>query len=173
MGFWYYICMAVFVFLILAIIYDIIMITVNSQRLKKLSGKIALKKSIKYNMWWIILSALNSFLYFERYRIEISKDVPKDADLALFTSIVWVICCTFHIVNIFIDKYIYLTIDGLFFKTSIKIQPKEKYSYRVDGDILELYYKKSYKPVKYRIIANKEELVKLLEENYTPYSDEF
>lgn len=173
MGLLDYFYIVSFVIFVLLVVYELILSVVNSQRFKKISRKIAVKKSIKLSIVWIILSVSNSFLQFEQYKTAFGKNDDTNAKLHFFAFISWAICGIAYIMNIFFDKYIYITPDGLFYKNVIKIQPKEKYSYRVDGNILELYYKQSYKPAKYSIIENKDELIKLLEENYTPYSDEF
>lgn len=171
MGFHDYLYIVIFFLLTLLIIYEIIIMAVNAQRIKKISRKIAVKKSIKLSIFWVILSAFNSSVQFELFIKALGKN-DEDIRLHFFAFIVWIMYGIAHIVNIFINGYIYITPDGFYYKNMIKIQPKEKYSYRVDGNILVLCYKQSYTFTKYRIIENKDELIKLLEENYTPYSDQ-
>lgn len=167
MGFFDYFYIAVFVILFLLIAYDVILIAVNSQRIKKISRKVAVKQSIKLNIIWIVLSALNAFLNFEQYRTALRGD--KDARLHLLAFTTWTFCGIVHILMIFINKHIYITPDGLFYKSMIKIQPSEKYRYRIDGDTLELYYKENDTPAKYGISGDKDELLRMLDENYVKY----
>lgn len=164
MGFFDYFYIAAFVLLILFIVYDVILIAVNSQRIRKISRKTAVKKSIKFDIWWIVLSVLNAYLNFEQYRT-----VNRDTRLHLLAFVSWTLCGIAHILTIFLDKYIYVTPDGLFYKSMIKIQPKEKYRYRIDSDTLELYYKENDTPAKYGISGDKDELAELLDENYVKY----
>ncbi len=168
MGFRDYLYIIIFVLLILLIVYDLILSVVNSQRIKKISRKVAVKKSIKLDVIWIILSALNAFLFFAQYRTALGTD-DTDAKLYLLAFASWTLCGITHIAVIFLDKFIYITPDGLFYKSMIKIRPKENYKYRIDGNTLELYYKQNDTPVKYRITENKEELVKIFGENYVPF----
>ncbi|MDE5569576.1 MAG: hypothetical protein K2J47_02615 [Ruminococcus sp.] len=168
MGFSDYFYIAVFVFLIVFIIYDLIISVVNSQRIKKISRKVAVKKSIKFDIWWIVLSIFNAYLNFEQYKMALRDD--KDVRLHLLAFTAWTLCGICHILMIFLDKYIYITPDGLFYKSMIKIQPKEKYKYRIDGDTLELYYKQNDTPAKYKIIKEKDELIEILDENYARYT---
>lgn len=169
MGFWNYFYIVVFVLLILLVVYELILLVVNSQRIKKISRKVAVKKSIKSDIIWIVLSALNAFLNFDQYRMALGTD-DTNARLRFLAFISWTICGTVHIMIIFLDKYTYITPNDVFYKSMIKIQPKEKYRYRIDGDTLELYYKKSDNPAKYKIIREKEELIKILDENYVKYT---
>lgn len=169
MGFFDYFYIAVFVILILLVIYDVILAVVNSKRIKKISRKVAVKKSIKSDIIWIVLSVLNAFLDFEQYRMELGKD-DTNARLRFLAFISWTICGIAHFAVIFFDRYIYITPDGLFYKNMIKIQPKEKYRYMIDGDTLELYYKQNYTPAKYKIIKEKDELIEILDENYARYT---
>lgn len=169
MGFFDYFYITVFVILILLVIYDVILKIVNSQRIKEISRKVAVKKSIKVDIIWIVLSALNAFLDFDQYRMALGTD-DTSARLRFLAFISWTICGIAHIAVIFFDRYIYITPDGLFYKNMIKIQPKEKYRYRIDGDTLELYYKQNYTPAKYKIIKEKDELIEILDENYARYT---
>lgn len=168
MGFFDYFYIAGFVFLL--VVHDLILAVINSQRLKKISRKTAIQKSIKYDILWIVLSAVNLFLQFEQYRMALGKNDDTGARLHFLAFISWTICGIAHISTVFFNKYIYITPDGLFYKTMIKIQPKDKYRYRIDGDTLELYYKQSDTPAKYRIIKEKDELIKILDENYARYT---
>lgn len=169
MGFIDYLYITVFVILIAFIICDLIISAVNSQRIKKISRKIAVKKSIRHNIYWIFLSAVNALLNFDQYKMLLVTD-DKRAELRLLAFTAWTICGIFYIAMIFLDKYIYITPDGPAYKTMIKIQPKEKYKYRIDGGTLELYYKKSDTPAKYGISGGKEELLRILDENYAKYT---
>lgn len=169
MGFFDYFYITVFIILILLIIYDVILAVVNSQRIKKISRKAAVKKSIKFDITWIVLSALNAFLNFAQYRMALRTD-DTSARLRFLAFISWTICGIAHIAVIFFDRYIYITPNGLFYKNMIKIQSKEKYKYRIYGDILELYYKQSDTPAKYKIIKKKDELIEILDENYARYT---
>lgn len=170
MGFWDYFYITVFVILILLVVYQLIIILINSQRIKKFSCKVAVKKNVKFDVLWIVLSAFNAFVNFEQYRMALRRNDMEDIKLYLLAFSSWTLCGIAHIMMIFLDKYIYITSDGLFYKSMIKIQPKEKYSYRIDGDTLELYCKQNDNPAKYRIDGNKEELMKILDENYKPYT---
>ncbi len=172
MGFLDYLYITIFVILILFIVYDLILIAVNSQRIKKISRKAAVKMSIKSNIIWIILSALNAYLNFDQYRTALEKNEDTDAKLRLLALIAWILCGITYIAMIFLNRYIYITPDGLFYKNMIKIQPKEKYRYRVDSDTLELFYKQNDTPVKYRITGDKEELLRMLDENYVKYTED-
>ncbi|MCM1132515.1 MAG: hypothetical protein NC340_03490 [Ruminococcus flavefaciens] len=165
MGFKDYFYIAVFAVLILLIAYDVILMAVNSQRIKKISRKVAVKKSIKLDVIWIILSAINAFVNFEQYRT-----AHRDTRLHLLAFVSWTICGTAHILVILLDRHIYITPEGLFYKSMIKIQPREKYRYRIDGDTLELYYKQNDTPAKYSIKGDKDELAVLLDENYVKYT---
>lgn len=169
MGFWNYCYIVVFVFLILFVVYELILLVVNSQRIKKINRKIAVKKSIWFDVYWIFLSAINTDVTFYQYRMALGKD-DTDAELRFLAFISWTICGIAHILIIFLDKYIYITPDGVFYKSMIKIQPKEKYRYKIDGDTLELYYKQNDKPAKYKIVGDKEELIRILDENYEKYT---
>lgn len=167
MGFLSYFYIAVFIILFLFIVYDCILIAVNSQKIKKFNYKVAVKKSIKFDVWWIVLSAINAFVCFEQYKMATDN---TDARLHLLAFVSWTLCGIGHIVMIFLDRYIYITPEGIFYKSNIKIQPKDKYRYRIDGDILELYYKTNITPIKYKIAGNKEELSIMLDENYAKYT---
>lgn len=170
MGFWNYFYIVVFVILILLVVYELILLVVNSYRLKKISRKIAVKKSIWYNVYWIFLSAINTDVTFDQYRMALGKNNDTRAEMYFFTVISWTICGIAHILMIFLDKYIYITPDGLFYKNMIKIQSKEKYRYKIDGDMLQIYYKQNKTPVKYKIVSDKEELIRILDENYEKYN---
>lgn len=169
MGFLSYFYIAVFIILFLFIVYDLIISIVNTQKIKKIDNKVAVKKSIKFDVWWIILSAINVFLNFSQYRMALRTD-DTDARLYLLAFSSWTLCGIGHIVMIFLDRYIYITPEGIFYKSNIKIQPKDKYRYRIDGDILELYYKTNITPIKYKIAGNKEKLSIMLDENYAKYT---
>ncbi|MDE6521159.1 MAG: hypothetical protein K2K91_12015 [Ruminococcus sp.] len=169
MGFWNYFYIVVFVLLILFVVYELILLVVNSQRIKKINRKVAVKKSIWLDIYWIVLSVINALLDYDRYKTVVGIN-DKSAKLNFLAFISWTICGTAHILMIFLDKYIYITPDGVFYKSMIKIQRKEKYRYRIDGDTLELYYKQNDKPAKYKIVGDKEELIKILDENYEKYT---
>lgn len=170
MRFYDYFYIIVFAFLILCTAYGIIMKSVNSQRIKKISNKIAVRKSFSYNIYWIVLCAINSFFKFDNYKMALGRNDAEDSRKNFLTFIMWASFGIAYFVAIFLEK-IYITPDGLVFNTSIKISPKENYSYKVEDDILELYFKQSYKPTKYKIVKNKNDLIELLAEYYAPYSE--
>lgn len=169
MGFLSYFYIAVFIILFLFIVYDLIISIVNTQKMKKIDNKVAVKKSIKFDVWWIVLSAINAFLNFSQYRMALRTD-DTDTRLYLLAFSSWTLCGICHIATIFFDKYDYITPEGIFYKSNIKIQPKDKYRYRIDGDILELYYKTNITPIKYKITGNKKKLSIMLDENYVKYT---
>ncbi|MDE7364424.1 MAG: hypothetical protein K2N27_06010, partial [Ruminococcus sp.] len=117
------------------------------------------------DIYRIFLSVLNIHIIFIQYKTA----VDTRAEMYFLAFISWIICGIANILMIFLDKYIYITPDGLFYKSMIKIQPKEKYKYKIDGDTLELYYKQNNKPAKYKIVGDKEELIRILDENYEKY----
>lgn len=170
MGFLSYFYIAVFIILFLFIVYDLIISIVNTQKMKKIDNKVAIKKSIKLNIIWIFLSAVNSFVNFEQYRMALERNDTEHTKLYLLAFSSWTLCGICHIATIFFDKYDYITPEGIFYKSNIKIQPKDKYRYRIDGDILELYYKTNITPIKYKITGNKEKLSIMLNENYVKYT---
>lgn len=159
------------IILILLSVYELIIWIVNSQRIKKINKKIAVKSSIKFNIAYIVLLAVNALLKFAQYRIELGKD-DTNARMYFPEFIWWIMCVIVYIPIIFLEKYIYITPDGLFYKSMIKIQLKEKYRYKIDGDTLELYYRQNNKPAKYKIVGDKEELIRILDENYIKYTGE-
>lgn len=171
MRFYDYFYITVFAFLILCTAYYIIMKIVNSQRIKKISRKIAVRKSFGFNIHWIVLCAINSFLKFDSYRMALERNDAYGTRKNFLAFIAFASFGIVYFAMIFLDKYMYITPDGLVFNTSIKISPKGNYSYKVEDDTLELYFKQSGKPAKYRIVKNKNELIELLAEYYVPYSE--
>lgn len=171
MRFFDYFFIIVFAFLILCIAYDIIMKSVNSQRIKKISRKIAVRKSFSYNIHWIVLCAINSFLKFDSYRMALERNDTYGTRKNFLAFLAFTSFGIVYFAMIFLDRYMYITPDGLVFNTSIKIRPKENYIYKVEADTLELYFKQSSKPAKYRIVENKNETIELLAEYYVPYSE--
>lgn len=169
MGFRDYFYVTVFAVLILLIVYDVILMAVNSRRIRKISRKAAVKQSIRLNVVWIVLSAVNAFTNFSQYRTALGKNDDADTKLYLLAFSSWIVCGTGHILMIVLNRYVYITPDGVFYKSMIKIRPKENYSYRIDGDILELYYKQNDTPAKYVISGSKDELTGILDKNYKPY----
>ncbi|MDE5854707.1 MAG: hypothetical protein K2H19_06545, partial [Ruminococcus sp.] len=49
---------------------------------------------------------------------------------------------------------------------------RDDFQYKISDDILEIYYKNNKTLYRYRIIENREELLKILNENYKPYKYE-
>lgn len=171
MRFFDYFYITVFAVLILFTGYYIIIKIVNLQRIKKISRKIAVRKSFSYNIYWIVLCAINSFLKFDSYRMALEINDAYGARKNFLAFLAWASFGILYFAMIFLDKYMYITPNGLVFNTSIKISPKENYSYKFEDDTLELYFKQSYKPAKYKIVENKNELIELLAEYYVPYSE--
>lgn len=171
MGFLYYFYITAFVLLTLLVVYELILIAVNSQRIKKISQKATVKKSIGLNIIWICLSASNVFTSLSQYTMQHGIN-DKRAQIYFLVFLSWTICGIAHIIMIFLDKHIYITPDGVFFKSALKIKPKEKYRYRIEGDTLELWYRQNDNPAKYRIESNNEELCRMLDENYIKYTGE-
>lgn len=140
----------------------IIICTVKgTKNLKNYENKIKVISSPVLSIIWIVISLVNILAG--------AMNLSAKGEMFYLTmTISWTFIFTMHTMAVF-TRDCYITSEGILQRNSTKIIPKEKCKYRIDGDTLALYYKDSSTPVKYRIVQDKYELVKMLDENYVSY----
>lgn len=133
----------------------------GTKNLKNYANKIKVISSPTLSIIWIVLSLVNILAG----AMNLST---KGEMFYLNMTIGWTLILAMHTMAFF-TRDCYITSEGVLQRSSTKIQPKENYKYRINDDTLELFYKQNNTPVKYRITGDKEELVKILDENYVPF----
>ncbi len=130
----------------------------GTKNLKNYADKVKVISSPALSIIWIVISLVNILAG--------AMNLSEKRELIYLTmTISWTFILTMHTMAFF-TRDCYITSEGVLQRSSTKITPKENYKYRINGDTLELYYKQNDTPVKYRITEDKEELVKMLDENY-------
>lgn len=164
MGLFDYIMLALLFIVICINLFEIIFIFRNTRKIKEYENENKIKVREKNGIWiiWIILSAINFLLNFLVY-----CDDHKISKLIL--AVGWVIMMIHYTVVFLFTKDTYITSECVLCKRRRKLKIScDNYQYRIDGDTLELWYKTEISPAKYKITENKGELIKMLEDNYTP-----
>lgn len=148
---------------------NIIFYRLYQKKLSRTENKIKLKRINKDNylqlvcsLCWIFICLGNCYTYLDRGDI-------KRADGYFILIFVWIIAFIMYLLYFLFENYAYITDYGVIaFKLKLK---KEYTKYKTDGDILELYYKSRYKPIKLQIPESRDDLFKMLEENFLQYED--
>ncbi|MBO5164504.1 MAG: hypothetical protein J6B75_08740 [Ruminococcus sp.] len=160
--------MALMLILIGLFLYEFICVLINVPKIKLHENKVRVKEKVALYVTWIIISVSNMLMNFLQY-----SDDDEDKLFHLMAAVMWAVFAIHYIFMVLFARDVYITADGVLYKYRRKLKVScDEYKYIIDGDVLELYFKKAVSPVKFKITENKDELIKLLEENYTPYSDE-
>lgn len=162
-----YIFLALLLILIGLFLYELICVLRNMPKIRQYENKVRVKEKSVLYIAWIFFSIFNSWFNFSQY-----LDDKKDKTFHLIVAAFWTIIAIHYIFIFLFARDIYITSEGILYKCRRKLKVScDEYKYCINGDILELYYKKAINPAKFKITENKDELIKLLEENYTPYSN--
>lgn len=71
------------------------------------------------------------------------------------------------LLDFFIGKYAYITTQRVYFPDNFGLaRQKKNVSYQLSGDTLSLWFNNGIMPKKFTVIEKKDELVKLLKDNY-------
>lgn len=140
----------------------------NKRKISNFNEKIKFRhKLTNYEIFWYVVSTLNFLIYILRY--------IKEKELSfLLLALIWFVITVLFSVDAVIGRYAYLTSKGLLRLDSWggNVYSNYKCRFRIDDEILEIYYRKGVKPMKFRISENKDELIKMLTDNFEPYIQE-
>ena len=127
-----------------------------------------------YSTWailspiWILICIGNMFSY---------SGTPERAEAYFILIWFWIIAFAVNLFMLYFSKYAFITHNSILnFGVNKNLYPNENCRYKImeeygDFKILEIYWKKSKKPLKYGIIENKNELKQILELHYEKYAD--
>ena len=103
----------------------------------------------------------------EEYRAEQIKGLAMDRNAHLILSVVWLIMVGLEVYEVIHVRYAYVTRGGIYLTDSIL--KKDQIKYRINGQTLEIYYKKKETPVEFEIFEEKKKLTVMLEKEYQKY----
>ena len=166
------------IFGLMAMIFGIIFITglsVNAVRKinkqKYTENKIRVRKqSMGLYYGWLVIATFNTLSMFMQMSTASEIGNSSREKAYLYIGIFWVLLTVGWIMITIFGKYSYVLEDCIMIYdvNTINLSHNDCY-YTIDDDILKIYYKKNKSPYRYIIIEKREELLKILNENYESY----
>lgn len=131
-----------------------------------------LAKNQRQCILWIAISVLWIMLSYSNYRSALANGDYSRASAHIIVLILWVICLLNYLLRLLFFKYVYITEKGMIIQGAIgSVYKKENCRYKIDNNVLEIYYKNQKKSLSFGILKNKNELIEMLENNYEKYTD--
>ncbi|MDE6781268.1 MAG: hypothetical protein K2J40_07405 [Ruminococcus sp.] len=149
-------------------IWHITRIIIKSRYIKNTGNTIRLKnKTFNANYIWILLVPLNLLNIHSQIEKSSAQGNPSRERCYVYLGICYIILLILFVIIYVSGRYSYISENCFISIDFNKISlDNSELTYRTDGDILELYYKKKTVPFKYRIVGNKYELAEMLDRNY-------
>lgn len=163
------ITLSLFAIMVILCIAQIVTIIVWHKKIKKYDNKIAVSRKRTDSYIWILL-ALANIAVESRMLVNSIHDFNYNTNTRsyLFIIFVWTAFMVYvFLPTLFVGKH-YITPDFVLMQ-GVKNDTcsKEDVQYSIDGDVLKLYHKKN--STAYKITDKKDELLKMLSENYKQY----
>ena len=103
----------------------------------------------------------------EEYRAEQVKSLSTDRNAYLILSVVWLFMVGLEVYEVIHVRFAYVTRGGIYLTDSF--MKKDQVKYRIDGQTLEIFYKKRETPATFEIFEDKKKLTAMLEKEYQKY----
>lgn len=138
---------------------------------KHTDNKIKIKKqSMGLYYAWLILSPFNTFNMFMQMSTASERGDLSREKAYFYMGIYWLMLTVGWLIMVIFGRYGYVSENYIIiydiYKTKLN---HDDCRYKIIDDTLEIYYKKREVPFKYRIVEKREELIKMLDDNYKPY----
>lgn len=141
------------------------------KKIKKIDNKIKIRHSKFGSYIWVLVAVLN--ITVESYMMIDSiptYNYNPRTNGYLYIILMWLAFLIYTFLPIAFVRYHYITPDGLIAPDAKDdMYSKENVKYRINGDKLELYYKKLSSAIEYKIVDKKDELTEMLSANYKLY----
>lgn len=164
----------IFLVIVFSLLIMIIMGVISkSVNLKKAEKNIKVKsKNMAVAFTWLGLSAFNTFNMFMQMTTAAERGEFSRERAYLFFTITWILFFIYSLIMIVFGKYAYITENKIIMLDVIRSgKCKQNCRYKINGESVEIYWKKLKTPWKYEIIENKDELTKMLENNYIQHEE--
>lgn len=169
------------IFGLTAMIFGIVFITglfinavrkINKQ--KHTENKIRVRKqSMGLYYAWLVIAPFNTLSMFMQMSTASEIGNSSREKAYLYMGIFWALFTVGWLMMTIFGKYGYVSEDYIMIYDVNKINLScNDCRYKIDDDVLEIYYKKNKTPYRCFITENREELLKILNENYQPYEKE-
>ncbi|MDE6521158.1 MAG: hypothetical protein K2K91_12010 [Ruminococcus sp.] len=163
------ITLSIFAVMVILCIAQIITIIMWHSKIKKYDSKIAISRKKTDSYIWILL-ALANIAVESRMLINSIHDFNYNTNTKgyLFIVLMWTAFMVYvFLPTLFVSKH-YITPDFVLMQGAKNdMFSKEDVQYSIDGDVLKIYHKKN--STVYKITDKKDELLKMLSENYKQY----
>lgn len=149
-------------------IFGIIGYFIFLSKVKTKKTAVKLKRHMKKNaLWWSccwIAWLLIGFMNWNGARVLHAKDRMINYGLIFGAGLILTIML---LLDFFIGKYAYITTQRVYFPDNFGFaRKKSKIMYKLSGDTLRLWFGNGLMPKEFTVIEKREELEKLLKENY-------
>lgn len=152
----------------------IIIVIFKINYLKNTDNRIRVKRqSMGLYYGWLVISPINVVNMFMQMSTTSEIGNLSREKAYLHIGIFWIMMTAHWLVYVIFARYAYISENYLITHDVDRIKLNhDNCKYRISGDILEIYYKKNKVPYRYLITEKREELLKILNENYKPYEKE-
>ena len=164
------------VFLILSavILFMIIMGLISKTVcIKKADKKIKVKAQNRAVMYmWLGLSSFQIFdMFVQMAKAAERGELSRERD-CMFFAVAWIMFFIYCLLMIIFGRYAYVTEEHIIIADVIRAwKSKDNCRYKINGETVEIYYKKLNTPWKFDIIESKDELIEMLGNNYFKYKE--
>lgn len=174
MGFMEIFGLIAMLFGIMLFIRFIIIVIFKINYLKNTDNSIRVKRqSMGLYYAWLVIAPFNTLSMFMQMSTASEIGNSSREKAYLYMGISWVLLTVGWFMMSVLGKYGYVSEDCIMIYDVNKINLScNDCRYKIDDDVLEIYYKKNKTPYRYFITENREELLKILNENYKPYEKE-
>lgn len=162
-----------FMFILMSImcIAQIAEIIMWHKKIKKYNNKIRIKHRKTGSYIWIFVAlaniAVESYVFIDSVP---TYNYNTRTNGYLYIILMWTAFLIYTFLPIVFVRCHYITPNGLIAPDAKgDMYVKEDVKYSINGDKLELYYKKLSSAIEYRIVEKKDELTEMLSENYKLY----
>lgn len=141
------------------------------KKIKKYDNKIRIRHSKFGSYIWILVALVNIVAE----SIVFVNSVPTynyntRTTGYIYIIFMWTAFLIYTFIPVLFARSHYVTPDGLLVQGAKgDFYSKDDVKYKINGDTLELYYKKLSGAVEYKIVENKDELTEMLSTNYKLY----
>ncbi len=161
----------IFIIMVILCFAQVAEIIVWHKKIKKYDNKIKIRHNKTGSYIWIFVAlaniAVESYVFI--YSVP-TYNYNTKTNGYLYIILMWTAFLIYTFLPIIFIRCHYITSDGLIAPDAKgDMYAKEDVKYRINGDKLELYYKKLSSAIVYGIVEKKDELTEVLSKNYKLY----
>ncbi len=161
----------IFIVMVILCAAQVAEIIVWHKKIKKYNNKIKIQHKKTGSYFWIFVALVNigveSYIFIDSVP---TFNYTARTNGYLYIILMWTAFLVYTFLPVIFIRCHYITPDGLIAPDAKgDMYPKNDVEYRIDGNKLELHYKKFSSAVVYKIVEKKEELADILSQNYKLY----